>query len=570
MFILLLLCLLQLEVAFALPTPQSMDGSSPTQADSNSNLSTRSTSDIFWSCITTIFACTWVAVHPNLPSPHDSDWRLFWRRVKILGVALIAPEFIIVWALNQLRSALYSLKKLRRFDACKHWTVAHGMFLVMGGFVLADESGTRIEVLQAVKLDRLLSNHVVTLPHIPESEIMDRSKGDALAKALVLIQTTWFIAQVVSRAVLHLPITELELTTVAFALLNFLTYALWWKKPLDVRHPINITLRCSLEQAAALDLPISTQLSSESFSLQNYGISPTVTLEVNSVDSGYSATNRPASTASSNTLTEMGPSLSESRSSYLPPSPDDLGTREVDALGAKRKRNEDSGALPPDAASINPQPQSRSPSVFTLWFNTLCSCYHMIVKLMVAMIPPFARPLGVAYRKICAGFISPMNLLAKKEVYIDKVPIFYAGDLGNVTSLFYPTNVIDITAWAHWALLGRIVVPAILEMFIGALFGSIHCAAWAFHFPSKVEQILWRTMSLCITLIPMALMMLVPATAILAIWTRYTFLSRINLFILPVYVVARLITLVLAFVLLRDLPDGAFQEVQWTSYIPHV
>ncbi|KAF5356520.1 hypothetical protein D9757_013519, partial [Collybiopsis confluens] len=223
-------------------------------------------------------------------------------------VALIGPEFIIIWAVNQLRSTLYGLKKLRAFDACKHWTVAHGMFLVMGGFVLADESGARLEVLQAHKLNKLLSDHLITLPHIPESEIMDRSKGDALAKALVLIQTTWFTTQVISRAVLHLPITELELTTVAFALLNFLTYALWWKKPLDVRHPIVITLRCSPQQAAALDLvPILSASSTDI--LSSYDIPSTAMLsEVNFADSGYSADNRSSWTASSGTLGEIEPS----------------------------------------------------------------------------------------------------------------------------------------------------------------------------------------------------------------------------------------------------------------------
>ena len=30
----------------------------------------------------------------------------------------------------------------------------------------------------------------------------------------------------------------------------------------------------------------------------------------------------------------------------------------------------------------------------------------------------------------------------------------------------------------------------------GAAFGSIHCAAWNFDFPSHVEQIMWRTASL--------------------------------------------------------------------------
>ncbi|EEB99729.1 hypothetical protein MPER_00523, partial [Moniliophthora perniciosa FA553] len=46
---------------------------------------------------------------------------------------------------------------------------------------------------------------------------------------------------VVARAVTGLAITELEIATVAFALLNFTTYFLWWNKPLSVQYPIQVT-----------------------------------------------------------------------------------------------------------------------------------------------------------------------------------------------------------------------------------------------------------------------------------------------------------------------------------------
>ncbi|KAH7879442.1 uncharacterized protein C8R40DRAFT_1210037, partial [Lentinula edodes] len=103
------------------------------------------------------------------------------------------------------------------------------MFLIMGRFMLTDHFGNCLGVIQEYNLVRL------NLGHISDSEIMDKRKGDALAKTLGLVQTTWFMAQVISQAVMHLPVTELELTTVAFAFLNLLTYALWWKKPLDVQ-----------------------------------------------------------------------------------------------------------------------------------------------------------------------------------------------------------------------------------------------------------------------------------------------------------------------------------------------
>ena len=36
------------------------------------------------------------------------------------------------------------------------------------------------------------------------------------------------------------------------------------------------------------------------------------------------------------------------------------------------------------------------------------------------------------------------------------------------------------------------------------------------------------------------------------------------------YILARAITLVLAFTSLRDLPPGAYETVHWTTFIPHV
>ena len=36
------------------------------------------------------------------------------------------------------------------------------------------------------------------------------------------------------------------------------------------------------------------------------------------------------------------------------------------------------------------------------------------------------------------------------------------------------------------------------------------------------------------------------------------------------YIIARAVTLVLAFTSLRDLPPGAYETVHWTTIIPHV
>ncbi|KAF8646429.1 hypothetical protein AX16_007222 [Volvariella volvacea WC 439] len=76
------------------------------------------------------------------------------------------------------------------------------------------------------------------IPDIPEKEIKDHGKGDILAKALVVVQTTWFVAQCIARHAQGLFLTEIELVTLAFATLNVITYGLWWDKPLNIEYPI--------------------------------------------------------------------------------------------------------------------------------------------------------------------------------------------------------------------------------------------------------------------------------------------------------------------------------------------
>ena len=61
----------------------------------------RSIWDILWSSLATIFACSWVSVHPNIPGPNESRWRIFLRHLELMFWAVIGPEMIIIWALRQ-------------------------------------------------------------------------------------------------------------------------------------------------------------------------------------------------------------------------------------------------------------------------------------------------------------------------------------------------------------------------------------------------------------------------------------------------------------------------------------
>ncbi len=92
----------------------------------------------------------------------------------------------------------------------------------------------------------LVQKSMITFPTITTAEIKDRSKGDVLSKAIAVFQMTSFILQLVARFVLELPITELELFTLALASLNGIIYFFWWDKPLRVEEPVSLYLRGAL------------------------------------------------------------------------------------------------------------------------------------------------------------------------------------------------------------------------------------------------------------------------------------------------------------------------------------
>jgi hypothetical protein len=74
--------------------------------------------NIIWSCFVTIFGCTWVAVHPNIPNAEDKWFMTALRRLQLMVMALIAPEFVILWAMRQWLAARTLAKEHKSAFVC--------------------------------------------------------------------------------------------------------------------------------------------------------------------------------------------------------------------------------------------------------------------------------------------------------------------------------------------------------------------------------------------------------------------------------------------------------------------
>ena len=121
----------------------------------------------------------------------------------------------------------------------------------MGGFHLFKRSSEGNSGTQAISQENddplhpllasdLTHDDIYSFAMPTEAEIKDRGKSDWLAKSLVLLQTSWFVMQCIARGIKHLPVTHLEIVTLAYAAMNFMIYVFWWNKPLNVNRPVRV------------------------------------------------------------------------------------------------------------------------------------------------------------------------------------------------------------------------------------------------------------------------------------------------------------------------------------------
>ncbi|KAF8059243.1 hypothetical protein FPV67DRAFT_1634143 [Lyophyllum atratum] len=449
---------------------------------------TRSIWDIIWSCLATIFACSWASIHPNVPPRHIKWWGMVWRRVEYMIWTVLAPELMILWAMRQYVGAW---KLAGQFEGVKlkSWSTTHGHFFQMGGYLLY-EGATPRQVLYRATLYDLLNSGSIRMPNITKEEINDRSKSDGVAKCLVIGQTGWFVLQCAERWVEGLVVTELELITAALALLNGFMYFFWWDKPFDVRTPVPVYL---IEEPHRVkpELQIDGQL----LRCDCYAL-------------------------------------------YSHPS----------AEHYKFSRGNSGVTLP----TFSQQLEKRMKAI-----SLKALCRRMLSTLSFNLEWPLLAIKFTSHR------LNDMTGWATTAYYAVAAEDRYVGMFHSVDT--------DVTSGVMFGACS----------IIGMIFGAIHCVGWHFVFSTHTELIVWRVCSVTITSIP----------AVLFIYSVASYISKttlhnsaghtvsgivvnmmefISIVSVPIYMLTRISLLLVAFLTLRNLPDGAYAAVNWTSRLPHI
>ncbi|KAI1393659.1 uncharacterized protein F4822DRAFT_20274 [Hypoxylon trugodes] len=280
----------------------------------------RGTLTLVYSCLITMFTCTWSVLHLNVPELDDGPWKVAGRKAKWMAITILFPEFIFAKAICDLRELGNEMVELEKkdpksfawtdaYDDYDHtyswrvdygprakllyrilglveptigeekpvktilerrslqapdkssyhsrqvWTITHAYFANMGGllypayrspeWVAAVGSGNYL-YYRALSGSILSHRNEWDRGHplhglvLGKRDIEDKSKVDWLLRCLTVLQVAWLVLTVLVRGVEGLPVTQLEIATMAFSILAIATYGANWWKPKDVSRPILI------------------------------------------------------------------------------------------------------------------------------------------------------------------------------------------------------------------------------------------------------------------------------------------------------------------------------------------
>ncbi|KAK3681005.1 hypothetical protein B0T22DRAFT_495010 [Podospora appendiculata] len=534
--------------------------------------SSRGTINILWSCIVTLVACVYTALHLNIPASNERGTaRLLLRKIKWVLVSLIAPEIVLYVALMQFieaRSLMRSSRELVKRKKTKGDTSAandminmnYCFFVVMGGLQFS--------------IDDIY----------PSEHIEDRSKANTIQKALVLTQVGWMALQCIVKKAQGFPISLLEIHTFFHVVCAVALYTLWVEKPLDIREPEIITVTAAFEDVLAL------MVQEQYCILQN-----------------ASAVLFPPRTAE-NESHVFAAKLSDKMVTMRL----DQEQNPVPVIWKDQASVLGDGEVLPCGFGYLRQLSDEELKKYKNWNG-----YHIrleasdilraerAVKHIQVLDGPIihhvntGRPYGTEGHEIFGNlYIYPGGKYRTAfssgghfTHHADKSHVHFMYDVALRSHESYLHRVTqfctDLVATFAFASYLHFIVVALLP----ALYGGIHLSAWNSVFPSHIESILWKASGLIIVVtIPMLwialLVTLLPTNVILlaadmyagsqnekveiyfgiviAVIQLYVFLSMV------VYVCARAFIIVVAFLSTRCMPYGVYYIPSWLQIFPHL
>jgi hypothetical protein len=395
------------------------------------------------------------------------------------------------------------------------------------------------------------------MPNITTDAINDKSKASPIAKALILTQALWFGLQIISRLAMRLPISALELNTLAHVLFTFCAFAAWWRKPLDIYEPILIPLADKPSAAslcAAMYLRSTIGFLMDGCLLEYSWPRPDSNIERNpdaTVDNeGHHAITK------------------EARSSDIPT----ITLKEGESKQGFRFRYTDGGDKCYEWVPNSCWSYSRTLEIS----KETQICYDLAQESILKHTPLQCDPFQTSTRD--EDEETPFTHLAFPKWHNDYL---------TVTSSNWPQR-IKIGA----AISGTEKEKAFLGLVAsGMLYGSIHLFAWDGPLHSETELILWRVASFTLAASGGLVVLCVAGyrlhkaledSSFSCIYAPFglalkclCFLALMGsampmIFVGVLYLLSRVYLVIEGFINLPFVPDEVYHQPQWSKYFPHI
>ncbi|KZP06522.1 hypothetical protein FIBSPDRAFT_1053492 [Athelia psychrophila] len=505
-----------------LDTSLSLNSSNSTPDTCNELDKCRSLVGIVTSCLATIFACVWVAVHPNIPGPNQSWASRQFESFKVIMVTLVVPEWVLAWAVRQfLQARKYSeILERARVRAAEEATLQNNRNS-------ANEGSTR---------DASSSDHG-----------SDQPVGIGLEEQSVLLQN---LGRDSTESVNEVTTGELD------------------------NDRTNLVPRKSRESTQVPQEPASTLVdpwqveghlgrTTQSWTTAHGFLAimggfyyyqngkPMFPLQVGGIST------------SDDRAEDYILALVQSRS-LVPPTSEELGDRSKgDALSK-------SIAVFQTLWFVAQCIARRIENLVITNLEIMTLAYTVIT---VAMYTAWwHKPLNVH----CPVRVKGDTVFVQKPRSFrwSDIVNYVTGDQDYLTTLRGEDRV--PTFWSSCTTNTGNNLPLyadIIALAVAMVFGAVHCAAWSYVFPSLAERWTWRVCAITITAIPLPM---AGAFGVFNPIDRYaiSFLDYTIGFFMALgallYIIARILLLILAFTTLHDLPLSAYKTVQWTTWIPHI
>lgn len=204
------------------PTPTSTSTSTPEFVGFVGDPNGRGTVSLVISCLLTLLLCVWSALHLNVPRYDEPLLSHFWVNIRWIITGVYAPELVVFTAWRQWSSAKIlgglvresngsgKLTMRETRELADRWTMTHGFFASTGGFAFEIRNnnvkldscflpscGNDPARLTLTARGMALLVRCGRLPDMSKADIADKSKANDISKALVIIQASWMLVQVI-------------------------------------------------------------------------------------------------------------------------------------------------------------------------------------------------------------------------------------------------------------------------------------------------------------------------------------------------------------------------------------